>query len=302
MNNIALYPLESWVQYTSFLQIAQYHKEQEDKLHWYSPINHYFYDKVYAASLFTFTPKTYVRKDMICGGTGFDLTTKLPYEIEKCGYDYSIYPQCSKSFMRWSYGCPNRCGFCCVHKKEGNIRPVEPKNLNPNGVLISVLDNHPFANPEWKGMIKDLVSFNQPVDFSSGIRVQDFNEEQGKALQQLKLRYLHIAWDNPNENIIPQAKELLKFIPKYKVRCYTLIGEPWSTPEEDQMRVDRLDEIDVLPFVMPFDKHDPYQKAFTRYINYLKVARITHKISFKDYCERFKLTFALSTQQETGEK
>jgi hypothetical protein len=228
---------------------------------------------------------------MICGGTGFDLETKLPSEIQECGYNYDIYPNCKKSFMRWSYGCPNSCAFCVVHKKEGNIYPVEPKNRNPNGELISVLDNHPFANPEWKRMIKDLVSYNQQVDFSSGIRVQDFNDEQGRALQQLKLRYLHIAWDLPNEVVIPQIRELIKFVPKYKVRCYVLIGEPWSTPEEDQMRVDRLDEVEVLPFIMPFDKHNPYQKAFTRYINWLKVARIKRKISFKDYCEKFKLSF-----------
>jgi hypothetical protein len=291
MLNIGLYALEDWVYFTSLLQIGQYHKQLGDILHKYSPINHYFYDKVYAASLFTFTPKTYVRPDMICGGTGFDLETKLPSEIQECGYNYDIYPTCKKSFMRWSYGCPNSCGFCVVHKKEGNIYPVEPKNRNPNGELISVLDNHPFANPEWKLMIKDLVSFNQPVDFSSGIRVQDFNEEQGRALQQLKLRYLHFAWDLPNENVIPQIKELAKYIPKYKQRCYTLIGNPWSTPEEDQMRVDALDEVGVLPFVMPFDKHDPYQKAFTRYINYLKVARIKKKITFKDYCVKFKLNF-----------
>jgi hypothetical protein len=271
------------------MQIAEFHKK--DNLHWYSPINHYFYDKVYAASLFTFTPKTYVRPDMICGGTGFDLETKLSPEIQECNYNYNIYPNCKKSFMRWSYGCPNSCGFCVVHKKEGNIYSVKPKNRNPNGELISVLDNHPFANLEWKQMIKDLVSYNQPVDFSSGIRVQDFNEEQGRALQQLKLRYLHFAWDIPKEVVIPQIKELIKYIPKYKLRCYTLIGKPWSNPEEDQMRVDALDEVGVLPFVMPFDKHDPYQKAFTRYINYLKVARIKHKITFKDYCLKFKLSF-----------
>jgi hypothetical protein len=55
---------------------------------------------------------------------------------------------------------------------------------------------------------------------------------------------------------------------------------------------DRLDEIGIQPFVMPFDKSDPYQKAFTRYINWLKSARKKHKITFKGYCEKFKLPFA----------
>jgi hypothetical protein len=71
-----------------------------------------------------------------------------------------------------------------------------------------------------------------------------------------------------------------------------LIGKPWSTPEEDQMRVDSLDEVGVLPFVMPFDKSDTYQKAFTRYINWLKTARVKRKITFKDYCQKLNLNLS----------
>jgi hypothetical protein len=46
MLNVALYPLERWIQFTSFLQIAQYHKQQGDNLLWYAPVNHYAYDKM----------------------------------------------------------------------------------------------------------------------------------------------------------------------------------------------------------------------------------------------------------------
>ena len=114
---------------------------------------HDFYDKVYAFSLFDFTPKSYVRKDMICGGTGFDIKSKLPAEIEACDLDYSIFPDCDYSIIWFSRGCFRNCPFCVVREKEGYIHPVKPKNLNPNGKFIKVMDNNFFANPEWRSAV-----------------------------------------------------------------------------------------------------------------------------------------------------
>lgn len=49
--------------------------------------------------------------------------------------------------------------------------------------------------------------------------------------------------------------------------CYVLIGY-WSTEEEDLYRVMHLwDEYKIDAFVMPFDKYDKYQRAFTRWCN-----------------------------------
>ena len=49
--------------------------------------------------------------------------------------------------------------------------------------------------------------------------------------------------------------------------CYVLIGY-WSTPEEDMFRIEKLREMRIDPFVMPYDKSDPYQRAFARWVNF----------------------------------
>lgn len=209
---------------------------------------------------------------MICGGTGFDLTTKLPQAIENSDYDYSIYPECDYSAVWFSKGCIRKCPFCVVSKKEGYIYPVELKNLNPIGNHVKVMDNNFFANPEWRKAVKFLLENNQPVDLQ-GVDVRIMDNEQAEALGKLKhYKSMHIAWDNPKDQLEDKFKILLNKIPAYKIMCYVLIGY-WSTPEEDLMRVEKLRELKISPFAMPFNKSDPYQKRFARWVN--------HKAIFK---------------------
>ena len=196
---IGLYNLEPKIVNTAMMQVSSYHKNMGDNVYEYNPLYHDWYDKVYAFSIFDFTPKDYVRPDMITGGTGFDIQSRLPSAIEECDYDWSLYPDCDFSILWFSRGCIRNCPFCVVRRKEGYIRPVEPKNLNPNAKYIKVMDNNFFANPNWRNAVDTLISIGQPVDIQ-GFDIRIFNEEQGVALQSLKHRKaFKFAWDNPRE-------------------------------------------------------------------------------------------------------
>lgn len=68
-------------------------------------------------------------------------------------------------------------------------------------------------------------------------------------------------------------------IPASKMQFFILIGFE-TTPDEDMERVIRLRDAGCMPYVMPFDKDDPYQKAFTRWVNH----RATFKtVPWSDY-------------------
>lgn len=233
----------------------------------YSPLFHESYDKVYAFSLFDFTPKEYVRPDMITGGTGFDIQSRLPSVIEECDYDWSLYPDCDFSLIWFSRGCIRNCPFCVVRQKEGYIHSVEPKNLNPNGEYIKVMDNNFFANPNWREAVEYLHEWDQPIDMQ-GFDIRLFDEEQGLALQSLKHRKaFKFAWDNPRDNLDDKIELLLDYIKPSKLMCYVLIGY-WSSEEEDLQRVMHLwDEYRIHAFAMPYDKFDKYQRAFARWCN-----------------------------------
>lgn len=263
---IALWNLEPKIENTALMQISQFHKQRGDSVEWYSPLYYEEYDEVYVASLFDFTKKPIKRSKFICGGTGFDVTTRLPLEIEKSDLDYSLYPNCKTSYLWFSRGCPHKCSFCVVWKKEGNIHSVEPKNRNPNEKSLTVVDNNPFRNPKWESMIEYVKKANLPVNFCSGISLRDFNDLHGLALQQLRFhKQLNVAWDNPLEDLRPKIEQLLKFIPAYKIQCYVLI-EYWSTKQQDLNRIYWLRSKGIDPYVMPYKK-TRYAKDLARWCN-----------------------------------
>lgn len=266
---IALVNIEPKIENTAYMQISQYYKNKGASVEWYSPLFHREYAKIYCSSLFTFTSKKLVTLDMVCGGTGFEekVKTRLPPEIETTDLDYSLYPKCKTSYLWFSRGCIRACPFCVVPKKEGPLIPVEPKNLNPNGVYVSVMDNNPTANPHFFKVIEYLLRLDQPIDFQSGVDVRTFSDKIGEALKRLRYwNYFHTAWDNPRENLTDKFEHLMQYIPKSRIMVYVLIGY-WSTPEEDLYRVTELRKRGLSPWAMPYNKKDPYQKAFERWCN-----------------------------------
>ena len=272
---IGLYNLEPAIVNTAMMQVSTYHKLNNEDVYIYSPLFHDEYDKIYAFSIFDYTDKGYVRDDMITGGTGFDIKSKLPVEITKCEYDWSLYPDCDYSILWFSRGCIRNCPFCVVREKEGYIHSVEPLNLNPNGEYVKVMDNNFFANPNWNDSVDYLLTLGQKIDMQ-GFDIRIFNENQGEALSQLKHhKSFKFAWDNPKDNIDDKIELLLDYIKPSNLMCYVLIGY-WSSPMEDYRRVMHLwEKYKIHSFVMPYDKFNRYQKDFSRWVN--------NKIVFKSY-------------------
>lgn len=270
---IGLYNLEPNIVNTAMMQVSTYHKLNNDDVYIYSPLFHDEYDKIYAFSIFDYTDKGYVRDDMITGGTGFDIKSKLPVEITKCEYDWSLYPDCDYSILWFSRGCIRNCPFCVVREKEGYIHSVEPLNLNPNGEYVKVMDNNFFANPNWNDSVDYLLGLGQKIDMQ-GFDIRIFNESQGEALSQLKHhKAFKFAWDNPRDNIDDKIELLLDYIKPSNLMCYVLIGYR-SSPMEDYRRVMHLwEKYKIHSFVMPYNKFNRYQKDFSRWVN--------NKIEFK---------------------
>lgn len=249
------------------MQISRFHKNQNDSVEWYSPLFHREYDRIYCSSLFQFTSKKMVTSDMICGGTGFNVSSHLPIEIERTDLDYSIYPNCETSYLWFSRGCFRNCPFCVVPTKEGSLYPVEPKNHNPNEKYISIMDNSATTSPKFFEMIEYLDKLGQPVDFQSGIDVRNFSDKIGEALTRLRYwNYFHTAWDNPREDLTSKLEHLMQYIPTSRIMVYILIGY-WSTQEEDLYRVTELRKRGLSPWIMPYNTKDPYQRAFKRWCN-----------------------------------
>ena len=277
MRRIGLINIEPKFYNTALMQIAAFHKNAGDAVRWVDPalpLEYELCDELYCSSLFTFTDKSQIPKRAKRGGTGFNLVDDLPFDC-----DYSIYPAMDHSIVWFSRGCVRRCKFCVVWRKEGEIRSVEPKPLNPAGKYVVAQDNNFFANPEWSAAVRQLMDWGQPVALQ-GVDVRTLDADKIAALKGLRHKsQIKIAWDNPTEDIGKRIAELVKHIKAWRFRCYVLIGFN-STREEDLARVQTLRGLGVDPFVMKFKIDDPYQKAFARWVNCPEVFNTT---SWQDY-------------------
>jgi len=266
---IGLWNLEPKIENTALMQVSQYHKQQGDSVEFYSPL--FSYDKVYVFSLFSFTKKPKRKPNMITGGTGFDIVTKLPPEIEQCNLDYSVYPECNTSYLWFSRGCIRNCEscpFCCVPIKEGKLRSVEPKSTNPNGKQIDVMDNTFTAIPNFFEVVDRLAEEKKSVNFECGIDARLPHREKWQYIKDnVKIHnQIRTAWDNPRIDLTAGLSDMAKVFGKSRIMVYVLIGY-WSTPEEDLERVMKIRRLGMDAWVMPYNKKDPYQKAFERWNN-----------------------------------
>lgn len=106
----------------ALMKISAYHKAKGDSVEWWDPAKDY--DLVYSSKIFDFTEENKdLPPDTIKGGTGYDIEKKLPQEIDDMYPDYSIYPDCDYAIGYITRGCPNKCPWCYVPRKEGNIKP-----------------------------------------------------------------------------------------------------------------------------------------------------------------------------------
>lgn len=275
---IGLIDIEPKVVNTALMQIAYHHKRQGDIVEWAAPLCYSQFDKLYCSSLFTYTDKSQIPPRAICGGTGFDLTTTLPFD---CDYDYSIYPACKTSFVWFTRGCKRKCPWCVVPEKEGDLHWVRKKQLNPNGQYITIMDNDFFANPDWENVIAWIGL--SPVDIQ-GIDIRKMTYAKAEALagmRRWKNKQFKIAWDNPAQEIAVRNGiiALTESVPARCIMCYVLIGFS-STPDQDLHRVESLRKMSIDPFVMPYNKTDLYQKRFARWVNHKAIFK---SVEWADY-------------------
>ena len=259
----------------ALMRLSAWHRAQGDSVEWADPMFGGDYDRVYKSKIFTFTPDDTIpwNCEVVRGGTGYDVRSHLPEEVERSiAMDYSLYPQYDFSIQFFSRGCIRHCPFCLVHDKEGAIHPVEPLQLNPNGKHIEVLDNNFFANPQWKSAIDYLLAAKQKVNLH-GVDIRIMNEEQAFWLNKLPLhKSVHIAWDLPQVDLTDKLREVIRYIKPWKLMCYVLVGFN-STMEQDMYRIERLRELGIKPYVMPYrdfenkTKPSQYAKDLAQYVN-----------------------------------
>lgn len=243
------------------MKISAWHKAQGDTVEWCEPLLHY--DRVYQSRVFD---DTYSRDidwvpqadEIIKGGTGYGMKNVLPEEIEHMYPDYDLYGVTDTAYGFLTRGCPRACPFCIVAGKEGRrSRKVADLSEFWRGQKnIVLLDPNLLASPDHIELLGQLVESRAWVDFSQGLDVRLVTEKNVEALNQVKAKRLHFAWDNPKDDLeetFRKVGEMLRIKDPSRRAVYVLTNY-WSTLEEDLRRIYTLRGLGFDPYVMVFDK------------------------------------------------
>ncbi len=270
------------------MKLSAYHKSLGDKVYWWNGLEHY--DRVYMSKVFTDTPDiefTIQADEVIRGGTGYDLKNCLPKDVECICPDYSLYPQYNQAYGFLTRGCPRGCGFCVVAEKEGrkSKQVADLQDFWVGQKEVKLLDPNLLACREHEKLLKQLADSGAWIDFTQGLDIRLTTPDNISLLNNIKVKMLHFAWDNPNDDLtkyFEMFNQYTKVTDCRKKRAYVLTNYN-STHEQDLYRIYTLRDLGYDPFVMIYDKSNAPKitRRLQRWCNNKWVFRSCER--FEDY-------------------
>lgn len=273
----------------ALMKLSAWHKAQGDEVEMLFPMSSY--DRVYMSKVFDFTPdfNTCIdTKEIIKGGTGYDMSIRLPNEVESTYPDYNLYGITDTAYGYLTRGCPRNCPFCIVGEKEG-LKSYKVSDLDGfwNGQKhITLLDPNITACPDRIELLNQLADSQAWVDFTQGLDIRLITEDVAEIINKIKVKMLHFAWDRRNEDErIIENLTYFKGITNLdfrRLKVYVLVNYE-TTIEEDLYRIYKLKELGYDPYVMIFDKENAPReiKRMARWVNNKFIFRVCER--FEDY-------------------
>jgi hypothetical protein len=264
----------------ALMRISAYHKSRGDDVEWFDPLMGQ-YDKVYSSKVFTFSPKyNYLPHDAILGGTGYDVKSMLPKEIEDTPPDYSIYPTWDDNIAigRLTVGCTNKCDWCLVPEKEPEFKPhSDLETILQGRKEVVLLDNNALAS-EWAIHELEKSATNKiKIDINQGNDARMIDDSIAKLFSKMKwLKPVRLACDHSSQiDNLRKAITLLRWrnVTPSKYFCYVLIKEIPDAIE----RLRFLKAMYIDPYAQPY--RDMENTPITR--DQQRLARwVNHKATF----------------------
>jgi len=255
-------------------KIARWHRMLGDQVEWAIPFIHY--DRVYMSKVFNFSPDDltcYDADEIIRGGTGYDIASQLPDEIDCMQPDYSIYPNVDKktAFGFLTRGCPNKCPWCVVPVKEGRIRPymdIDEIAIEGRTNLV-LMDNNILAAGDYAvEQLEKIIQRGYRIDFNQAMDARLVNDRFARLLAQCRWidRRIRFGCDTPGQ--IKDCERAMQLINSYGYHgeyflytmlndnfqeCYNRTHHWWLVNQ--QLRHGHTGRL-VYPYAQPY--RDPY--------------------------------------------
>ena len=225
-------------------------------------------DRVYASTVF-YSPLSQRRNrclrqhygdKLILGGTGEDITLRLPDSVEALRPDYTLYPELGDRGIGFiTRGCPFACPFCVVPPKEGGPRQVSDLDTLLEGGRLKkliLLDDNILSHPDADRLLWEMAEQNVMVNFTQSLDLRLVNRERARVIRRIQCANTRFTRSNfhfslnHNQNMDRLARKyrLFDFKARDNVEFLCMYGYNTTLAED----VDRFRFLRSLPGVYVF--------------------------------------------------
>lgn len=175
------------------------------------------------------------------------------------GFEFTPGMYLKKGYVITSRGCNNRCWFCSVPKREGNIRELPITNgwILTDDNLLACSKNHIDSVFE---MLK-----KQPykAHFKGGLEAKLLTCDVAQKLKALNPSSMFFAYDTADDyEHLKNAAMLLREVgfsfKKHNLLCYVLIGYSGDSFEKAEWRLKKTLALGFMPMAMLYRDNTGY--------------------------------------------
>jgi radical SAM superfamily enzyme YgiQ (UPF0313 family) len=145
-------------------------------------------------------------------------------------------------------GCPNRCGFCAVHRLEREFIEIEDFPVRP-----IICDNNLLAaSQKHFDRVIDRLKVLPFVDFNQGLEAARYEQYHAKRISEIKSCKVRFACDSPDDMVaVNHAITISRQHGLNNIGVYVLIGFD-DTPDEAKQRLEWVRSLGIRPNVMRY--------------------------------------------------
>jgi hypothetical protein len=148
-----------------------------------------------------------------------------------------------------SRGCPNKCWFCSVWRREGTIRELEikPGHIIQDDNLLACSQKHIIA-------VFDMLSKQRKAaEFLGGMEAKLLKQWHVELMLGIRIKQMFFAYDTPNDlEPLRAAGRMLGLagLNRNKLRCFVLMGQPGDTFDKCDKRMRETWDAGFMPQAM----------------------------------------------------